>query len=870
MKRFSFLSAALLICCTMLFAQHHPQVTSWENNSEKISFELSNGRLDILPLADNAVRVKYTKEAGRELPELLYLDSLRQSPSYKVKDKKGCVRVDLKHISAVVDKATGQATFLDEKGNVLFSESAKSLTESTVQGEKTYCAELKFNSPEDEYQFGLGQFQDGYLNVKGLTRRLTQVNTQISIPFLLSSKGYGLLWNNYGLTDFNPADQKVVFSKQGSSGEQQVVSVTSTEGSKQEVRQENAFVATLKTSKAGRYALLLDVGQAMARKHHLQIDGKTIVDVKNIWLPPTTSVIVNLEAGEHQLTSYLEKDDKPVLYYKEVEPQTVLRSPVAGAVDFTVFAGKADDIIGSYRALTGNAPMLPDWALGYIHCRERFHSQEELMQTARRFRKEGYPVDLMVQDWLYWGKYGWNAMQFDEDTYPDPKAMVDELHKMNARLMISVWSKINQESKVGKEMTENNFFIPNTSWVDFFNPKAAECYWKNFSNNLLKPYGIDAWWQDATEPENDDLVGRKVINNTVPGEFYRNVYPLYVNKTVYQGSRKDAPNHRTMILTRSGFSGMQRYATAVWSGDVGHDWETLRRQIASGLNTMAAGLPWWTYDAGGFFRPGDQYTNREYHEVFLRWLQTSAFLPLMRVHGYYSDTEFWNYGKEVECIARKSLELRYRLFPYIYSRSAAVSFNGSTLMRPMVMDFSDDPEALAQNYQFMFGPSLLVAPIVEADPKEWKVYLPRTEGGWYDFRTGRKTEKAHGYISVPATLEDIPVFVKAGSILPLSTGGKHVKEAAANTWEIVVYTGADGAFDVYEDEGTNYNYEQGKYATFRIEWNQKKGRLTLHPRKGSFPGMLQTRNMKAVIIDGNGKALEKNIVYDGNKTVITL
>lgn len=224
----------------------------------------------------------------------------------------------------------------------------------------------------------------------------------------------------------------------------------------------------------------------------------------------------------------------------------------------------------------------------------------------------------------------------------------------------------------------------------------------NFSRNLLKPYGIDAWWQDATEPENDDLLGRKVMNGTVPGEVFRNVYPLLVNRTVYQGCRKDDPSRRTMILTRSGFPGIQRYGAAVWSGDVGHDWETFRRQIVGGLSMMASGIPWWTYDAGGFFRPQDQYTDKKYHERFLRWLQTATFLPLMRVHGYQTNTEFWNYGEQVTRIARKSLELRYRLFPYIYSESARVSLEASTLMRPMIMDYGTDSLALVQKYEFMF------------------------------------------------------------------------------------------------------------------------------------------------------------------------
>lgn len=358
------------------------------------------------------------------------------------------------------------------------------------------------------------------------------------------------------------------------------------------------------------------------------------------------------------------------------------------------------------------------------------------------------------------------------------------------------------------------------------------------------------------------------MNGTVPGEIFRNVYPLLVNRTVYQGCRKDDPSRRTMILTRSGFPGIQRYGAAVWSGDVGHDWETLRRQIVGGLSMMASGIPWWTYDAGGFFRPQDQYTDKKYHERFLRWLQTATFLPLMRVHGYQTNTEFWNYGEQVARIARKSLELRYRLFPYIYSESARVSLEAGTLMRPMIMDYGTDSLALAQKYEFMFGPSLLVAPIVEENPTMWHVYLPENRGGWYDFFTGKKMQANSGTIDVPVSLENIPVFVKAGTILPLAENCQHTGEVVDAAWEIRIYQGADGKFIVYEDEGTNYQYEQGKYATFCMEWNDNKNKLTLHPRQGSYPGMCKRRKLKILKVSADGHSIGKEVMYEGKKITI--
>ena len=425
-------------------------------------------------------------------------------------------------------------------------------------------------------------------------------------------------------------------------------------------------------------------------------------------------------------------------------------------MDYTVFFGTPDEIIATYRELTGTSPRIPDWALGYIHCRERFHSSEEILQTANRFKQEGLPISMIVQDWQYWGKYGWNSMQFDEANYPDPKVLTDSLHKMDIRLMLSVWSKIDKNSEVGRQMVRDNYYIPGTDWIDFFNTDAAAAYWKNFRERLL-PLGIDAWWQDATEPENDDLVGRRVNNGKWSGEQVRNVYPLLVNKTVYEGLIKAGKT--PMILTRCGFPGIQRYGSALWSGDVGNDWETFRRQITAGLGVQAAGIPWWTYDAGGFFRPGNQYNDPAYIERMLRWIETSVYLPLMRVHGYMSNTEPWNYGAEAQAIIAKCLHEREMLRPYIEKCADRVASEGYTLMRPLVFDFADDPVALQQKYEYMFGPALLVSPVTEPGVTTWQTYLPKSKGGWRDFRTGRYYD---GGQTVTTTVDKgtIPVFFR--------------------------------------------------------------------------------------------------------------
>ena len=728
-------------------------------SGKALTIETGDGTLILSPLRSDAIRVQVVPE-GSVLPqELVYTERVK-APEYKVHNDDATIELSTRAMTVRYSRADDALSFYDAEGNVLLAEvpGGRSLGSTSVQGSPAYSVRQAFCSPEDEHLYGTGQFQDGYLDIRGLTRRLTQVNTQISIPFILSSKGYGLLWNNYGLTDFNPADNMVALAEEQDDGQVTTVNATGTSGNRREMRWSKTFSASLDIPEAGEYALMLDVGQKMARRHFLAIDGQTVADVSNTWLPPTTSVIVHLEAGLHKVDSEGVRGDSPVLYWRRVTDETVLGSPVAAALDYTVFAGGADEVVSSYRTLTGHVPQMPDWMFGYIHCRERYHSQDEIIANAEGFKSRGLPLDVIVQDWQWWGNTGWNSMEFDPVNYPDPAALTSKLHDMDVRFMISVWSKVDKPSSLGQKLQERGYYIDGTDWIDFFNPEAADFYVRSFRDSLAVPYGIDAWWFDATEPENDDLVGRLVGKDKVPGEFYRNVYPLMVNRTMYEGL-KDLTDHEPVILTRSAFTGIQRYGVVTWSGDVGNDLETLRRQIAGGLGQMAAGLPWWTFDAGGFFRPGDQYTSPEYQERLIRWVQASVFLPFMRVHGYMSETEPWRYGEETLAIISESMYLRKKLEPYILECARMVSEEDYTMMRPLVFDFADDPEALRQDCEFMFGPSLLVSPVTETGVSTWKTYLPENEDGWTDFRTGQ-WYRGGQYVETPVDLRSIPVFVR--------------------------------------------------------------------------------------------------------------
>lgn len=867
-----FIAISLWCFSTSLFAG---EVKKWTKTDKEVIITLSDGMLTIYPLTNNTVRVRFSKSKNEVVQSIIFTEKI-ETPQFKVEETKSEIMIVLEKLTVVINRNSGVLKYKDALGKLILSElkGGRIIKDTTIQREATFSVEQKFVSPSDEFLYGTGQFQDGFLNIKGLPRRLTQVNTQIAIPFIVSNKGYGLLWHNYGLTDFNPANSKVDVSLIGSTGEVKTVDVTTSEGTKKEDRQNSSFTGSFNVDKKGKYAVLLDIGQKMARQYFLLIDNKEVIKFNNFWLPPTTSSFVYLEAGKHTIFIKGEKNDQPKFYFRFVEDETVFRSPVAEALDYVVFAGKADDVISSYRKLSGAAPMMPLWALGYIHCRERFKTQEEIVQNAIEFRNRNLPMDLIVQDWQYWGKYGWNAMKFDEKDYPNPAKMVEDLHKLNARLMVSVWSKIDEKSEVGKLFLAKNYYIPNTQWIDFFNPDAAALYWKNLSERLLMPYKIDAWWQDATEPENDDLEGRRINNGSQPGEIMRNTYPLFVTKTVYEGSRQDVPDKRVCILTRSAFLGEQRYASATWSGDIGNDWESLRRQITGGLNLMVTGLPWWTFDAGGFFRPGKgQYTDPLYHERFMRWFQVATFCPLQRVHGYQTDTEFWRFGEKLEREALKYLDLRYRMLPYIYAQAAAITFDASTIMRPLVMDFPSDRKALELKYEYMFGPSLLVAPVLAQGVKTWDVYLPDYKPGWYDFWTGKKTVGGQT-VNVNSPIDQIPLFVKAGTILPLGPKKQFTTEKVDDVTELRVYKGANASFRLYEDDGVSYGYEKGKYLTIPIHWDDVRRELTIGERKGSYTGMTMGKVFKIVFVaEGKGVGVDAEIKaitlkYIGNQLII--
>ena len=845
-------------------------VKGFQQLSDKVNVTLADGILSISPLSDNAVRIKFFKLSEGDLPEFVFA-SETATPDFRVVDFSSRLEIKTSKITVLIDKSNGKLTYADNEGNMFLSEKADSrkLTPGSIQGEPCFAVEQSFESPADEYIFGLGQFQDGQYNLKNVTRRLTQVNSQIAIPFIYSSKGYGLLWHQYGLTDFNPADNFISLEQQQSTtGNDQTAEVTTTSGTKKVSQNQSLYHGKFNVSVDGEYSIFLDLG-SMGNRHFVVVDGKPVVDQTNMWLPPTSGTLVYLKAGEHQVQVLCKSDNTPVLSWRQSSNTTTFRSPVAKALDYVVFYGpSADNVIATYRNLTGNAPLFPKWAYGFWQCRERYTSGTHLVETVKEFRKRNLPLDVIVQDWQYWGSRGWGVPQFDEKNYPNPAGFIKELHDLNAHFNISIWSNPDKNSTIGKEFVAKNRFIPNTKWLDYFNPETRKEYWNTLKVNMFD-YGVDSWWMDAVEPENDALKGEKT--HIGAGDFYRLTYPLMVSQAVYKGQRKTSINKRVCILTRSAFSGQQRYGVINWSGDIGGTWDVFRNQIVAGLNFSITGLPYWTTDIGGFFRPGhSQYTDEKYHELLTRWYQWGTFNPIFRMHGYMTETEPWKYGQKVEDNMRKMLNLRYRLLPYIYSEAWQVTKNGSTIMRPLVMDFNGDEAALSSKFEYMFGKSILAAPVTEPNVNQWNVYLPKTSG-WFDFWTG-KYYSGGQTIKADAPLDRIPLFVKAGSIIPM---GKIIQSSAekSDTLEIRVYKGANGEFTLYEDEGDNYNYEKGKYATISFRWNEKYQSLTIGDKQGDFPGSLKKRVFIIVLVSENNgfgttKGLSRiTVIYSGRNVI---
>ena len=796
---------------------------SVKKDSDGVTMQMNPGVLRLEVFSPGIIRVTYA--AHDKLPELKSLAVIGkpERPKWKVRDTKTEFILRTAEIEARVNRATGAIAFHDGSGKLLLAEPAtggKTMTAVTVNGESSFHPEQSFASPADEFLYGLGQFQEGIWNWRGMPQELRQLNTEISIPMIVSSYGYGLLWNNASLTEFNPADTQVMLTNKS---------------------------GTFTTTVAGDFVFFVKDGD---RRNLIgvQVNGQTVAAITNMWVTCAISGKIALPANTTCSVTLLGGGRDAKVFARPLGNTTTFRSEVGDAIDYYFFYGpSADQIIAGYRQATGDAPLFPKAAYGFWQCRERYSSQAQMLAAASQFRSNQIPVDYIVQDWQYWGNHGWGAYEWDLGHYPDPTDMITQLHAEHFKYMISVWS--NPSGIVGKALAAMpHGLIPRSAWMDVYNPAVRSLRWK-YMDQAFYSIGTDAWWQDATEPGDDGNSVSGVQCFSGSANRVRNSYPLFASEATYEGQRATDPGKRVVILSRSAYLGQQRYAAAAWSGDVHGDWLTFARQIPAGLNYSITGLPYWTTDTGGFFHPRNQYTSPDYNELLTRWFQWSTFCPILRIHGSGTATETWNWLPETQTNLIAYDQLRYRMLPYNYSVAWEITHDHYTSMRALVMDFPKDKNVLPMTDEYMFGPAFLVCPITTPQATARAVYLP-SGTSWVDFWTG-KTLVGGQTVTANAPVNILPLFVKPGSIIPMGPFIQYSSEKPADPIEVRVYPGADGGFTLYEDEGDNYNYEKGKYATIPLEWNEAKQTLSIGKRSGSFPGMLKERTFRVVFVSSN-------------------
>jgi len=783
---------------------------------------------------------------------------------WEVKTAKGNIVLQTGAICAKVD-TSGTVRFYNKEGEPLLSElpGSRKLTPTLVQNEKAFSPEQSF-SCGDEGLYGMGQFQDGLMNWKNVPLRLKQYNQEIMLPYLVSTKGYGLLWDNYSVTKFNPAENELY--------------LTNVLDPKQNKRS-----TTFTPTQSGVYCFAVESVNPNENRIEgpvlLTIDGDTVIHYNTTWVPDFFSGKKELVAGQPYnivLTNSNTPVPGKVLYNGPDYNKTVFQSRSGNMVDYYfVNGGDLVGVISSYRELTGQAPLFGKWAYGFWQCKDAYHLQAELLESAKEYRRRQIPVDNIVQNAGYYPLKTWGS-EWDRSRFPDPNDMIRNLKDMNFHFMVSVWPILRNQGlekkyDLGKDSKYNDF-----GFLAFYNPRVRESFYKMVKDSMYS-LGVNSIWLDATEPELYPLNTKTVLGSY---DNYALTYSLAVTRSVYEGHRKDFPDDRVFNLTRSGFCGQQRYAAACWSGDVKATWEQLSEQIPAGLNFCMAGLPYWTTDIGSYFREcngydltlENQYTNPVFRELLSRWFEYGTFCPIFRIHGKQSNTEVWNYGKDFESLAREFINIRYQLMPYIYSLAWQVTDKGSIMMKPLVYDYPQDKNTWDIRDQFLFGSAIMVNPVINYKARSRNIYF--SSGYWYNFWTGEKVSGGKS-VTVSAPLNQEPIFIKSGSIIPVGPKVQFAMQDVKTPLKIFVYPGADGSFELYEDEGETYHYEQGAYSEILMNWDDQTRTLTLGERKGTFKGMLNKREFKVILMDGkNGKMLDQNdgvaISYKGTKQTVKL
>jgi alpha-D-xyloside xylohydrolase len=880
-----------------------------EQQPDGMTLRLAAGELRIQVISAAVVRVAFARS-----PDFFSRSSIDRAAlppgttPFTVSESPAGFTLATTKLRVTVDRETGAVSFADSAGHPLLSEvpGSRTLVPAQVQGEDTFHIQQKWRAQKDESLYGLGQMQLGAVDIKGYDLDLWQHNTNVVVPFLVSSKGYGIFWDNTSFTRFGDlraftaiptaelydADGKpgglTVAPTDGSEPPRQTADLCIHPDMNQAELEHSKTKAGEKTGKRLSWTgsiLAPATGDYQFRAYsnggvHVWLDGKIVMDHwRQNWLASNDQVRVHLEGGRKysiRIENDPEQQNTLEFQWKTPAPDddTSLWSEVGDGIDYYfVYGPSIDDVIAGYRLLTGKATMLPNWAFGLWQSRQRYETSQQSLDVVKEFRHRQIPFDNIVQDWQYWHVDAWGSHEFDPARFPDPRGWIKALHAEHAHLMISVWGKFNPNTENAKEMAAKGYlYLPNLEehikdWIDqpytfydAFNPGARRLFWSQIDAGLFSK-GIDAWWMDATEPDllpsPPTLDGQRThMNPTFLGTGSRmlNGYALENSLGVYAGQREAAPNQRVFILTRSGFAGIQCYSTAIWSGDTTSTWTALAKQIPAGLGASISGLPYWTMDTGGYtmqnkfsHEPMTAADEEEWRELNARWFELSTFTPILRVHGELRAREMWTLGDGSPAYNAelKFDRLRYALFPYIYSLAGWTTRRDYTMLRPLVMDFPQDHTARESNDEFMFGPALLVAPITEYRQRARTVYLPPA-AAWYDYWTGQAA--ASGGFSAPAPYDQIPVFVRAGSIIPYGPAMQYVAEKPYDPITLYIYAGADGQFTLYEDQGATFDYEKGAFSQIPIRWNDKTSTLTIGERSGSFNGMLHDRTFRVVLV----------------------
>ena len=739
------------------------EVLDYTRIGNKVVFKLDKGQMRLTICSDKIIHTEYTilKQFSSK-KSLVITNDFKKPIKYKIKEKANDILIQTKLLSVYINKIDNSVIYKNKKGEIILAEdgiNGKVMQRDTIDYIKTYNCKTRFLSPKDEAIYGLGNHPEdsGSMNYKGRNQELLIKYLTGAVPVIISTKGYGLLFDNYSISNFHGA------------------------------------------------------------------------------LADNTKYEYESESG------------RQIDYY-------------------FMYGPNFDEIIREYRNTTGQAPLYPKWSYGLFQCRNRYKTQKEFLSIKNGYRENKIPLDCIVMDWHHWTLIG--AMDMQKENYPDPKKMIEEVHKANLHAMITLWPVYNFGTDNYEQMMDAGNLLPIHSfnkldnYYDAYKPSAREMFWDQAYKGMIEKYDWDAIWVDQCEPWNGEGkydIGLRRTMRTYAGRGidYFNSYSLVHSQGLYDHWRRDIKNKRAFLLTRQTFAGQQRTGAALWSGDIQSTWKAYKEQIPQGLNTCASGIPYWTSDIGGWYDFKVDWTTKENTELYERWLQYGAFCPLFRIHGSVPRELYLDmWSDETKKIFLGIDNLRYRLMPYIYSNAWEVTHSGYTMMRNLSFDYRNDNNVYNIQDQYLFGPSLMVCPVIEYGARKRNVYFPK--GEWYDFFTGKLIEGGKD-LEVNAPIEHIPLFVKAGSIIPMGPFEQYATEKSSPV-ELRIYPGQDATFTYYEDENDNYNYENGKYATFEIKWNDKKKQVSFSDTKGSYKGMSQNIKFKIVIVSENQGIGVKNTI----------